>query len=584
MSLKRADPRDLPSYPVTGLANKDSSAGAAASIAAANKKSFEHWKPGVIPPANKAALLAKDYKAAPLWQPEESAAGSKAALIAHRSGAHVEAWHPDATSDGNSAAGIAMRSKLKSPAAYAGVEAESHSKALKAATGALSTRRRSGSLPAARSYEYPDSTNSAKNALNAATKAARPSKPAQPPPNDLPGLSDEDATRIHNAAITNLSKEMYTSHPPVKPEVEERNRQAGLKAAAMSMAKTMYDAQQKVLENSAGQDSESHQAARSSHNRQPSVEPDRREQAMQYINLQAAAQKLAAERLAKLDDANADYRSYYGTNLPTRSRMSLRGRRRSSSDGGLSDTDKVRSEKIRSEMSLFNSKLAEVDAKKRQQDRDALMAAAQRNVAKNMQGLDDKVFQETGRASPAMQAEWETKARERAEAESKVRMQNYGKVHIGGGKYLDQSDVDAIAAKRVQPTLDDITEKAEEQRALEEKRRQEAEEERRLAEEKAAEERERNKQTKHVWSQFKGNGVLRSENIKANYKLAQEKEKKKAQKEEEAANKIYEATAVQQDRRAEAHEHREATVEMSKIEQEREAKSKQEWQRYQGTQ
>ena len=503
MSLRRADPRDLPSYPSSGLPNKDSSAGAAASLAAANKKSFEHWKPGQISSANKAAVLAKDYKAAPMWQPEESAAGSKAALLAHRGSKNVEPWRPEVTSDGNSAAGIAMRGKSKSPKAYGGADAASQSKALQAATGAMSTRKRSGSLPA-RSYEYPDSSNSAKNALNAATRASKPSKPAQPPPTDLPGLSDEDATRIHNAAITNLSRDMYTSLPPVQPEVEERNKQAGLKAAAISMAKNMYDAQQKALETYAGQDSESHQAARSSHNRQPSVEPDRREQAMQYLNLQATAQKLAAERLAKLDDESTEYRNYYGTRSPTRSRLSLRGRRRSSSDGGLENSDKVRSERIRSEMSLFNSKLAEIDAQKRQKDRDALLAAAQRNVTKNMQGLDERVFQETGKASPAMQADWETKARAKAEAESKSRLQNFGKVDIGGGKYLDQSEVDAIAAKRVQPTLDDITEKAEAQRALEEQRKQEAEEQRRIAEEKAAEEKERSSKTKQIWKQFKG--------------------------------------------------------------------------------
>ena len=581
MSLKRADPRDLPSYPSAGLSNKDSSAGAAASLAAANQRSFEHWKPGQIPPANQAAVLAKDYKAAPLWQPEGSAAGSKAALLAHRGGAQVNTWQPDTTSDGNSAAGIAMRSKSKSPSTYGGVDAESQSKALKAAAGAVSTRRRAGSLPA-KSYEYPDSTNSARNALNAATKATRPSKPAQSPPTDLPGLSEEDATRIHNAAITNLSRDMYTSFPPVKPEVEERNRQAGLKAAAVSMAKNMYDAQQKVLEAHASQDSQSQAAARSSHGRQPSIEEDRREQAMQYLNLQATAQKLAAERLAKLNDESTEYRSYYGTHSPTRSRLSLRGRRRSSSDGGLDDSDKAQSERIRSQMSLFNSKLAEVDAQKRQRDRDALLAAAQRNVTKNMQGLDEKVFQETGKASPAMQAEWEAKARAKAEAESKSRLQNYGKVDIGGGKYIDQSEIDAIAAKRVQPTLDDINEKVEAQKALEEKKRQEAEEQKRIAEEKAAEEKERNSKTKQIWRQFKGVTILGLWRPHTNWALAQEKEDKKGQKEEEQVQKIYETTAAEQDRKAETFEKQEAEAEVAKVEHEREEKSKHEWKRFKG--
>ena len=505
MSLKRADPRDLPSYPSAGLANRESSAGAAASLAAANQKSIEHWKPGHLPPANKAAALAKDYRPAELWQPETSIDGSKAAILAHRAGSVKEASRSDASiTQQNAASSVIRRSGSKKSAAPPVVDSESHSKALKAATGAMVVRRRSGSLPA-RTYEYPDSSNSAKNALNAATKASKPANASQLPPDDLPGLSDEDAIRIHNAAMTNLGRDMYSSTPPVKPEIDEKNKQAGLKAAAVSMAKSMYDAQQKVLESYAGHDPESQQAARSSHNRQPSAEVDRREQAMQYLNLQATAQKLAAERLAKLNDESAEYRNYYGQKTPARSRLSLRGRRRSSSDAGLSESsDKVRSERIRSEMSLFNSKLAEVDAQKRQKDRDALIAAAQRNVTKNMQGLDERVFQQTGKASPSMKADWEAKARVKAEAESKSRLQNYGKVDIGGGKYMDQSEVDAIAAARVQPTLDDINEKAAEQRALGEKRRQEAEEQKRIAEEKANEEKERNQKTKQTWRQFKG--------------------------------------------------------------------------------
>ena len=584
MSLKRADPRDLPSYPSAGLANKDSSAGAAASLAAANKRSFEHWKPGQIAPANTAAKLANDLKPATQWQPKASAEGSKAALLAHKGGSRVNIWQPDASADGSSAASIAVRSNSKrNSAAKGGVNTESQSKALRAATGAMATRTRSGSLPA-RSYEYPDSSNSAKNALNAATKATRPSKPTQAPPDDLPGLSSEDATRIHNAAVTNLSRDMYTSTPPVKQEVDERNRKAGLQAAAVSMAKNMYDAQPKVLESHADQDRQSHQAAISSHNRQPSVEPDRREQAMQYLNLQAAAQKLASERLAKLNDESAEYRSYYGTTSPARSRLSLRGRRRSSSDAGLSESDKARSDRIRSEMSLFNSKVAEVDAKKRQKDRDSLLAAAQRNVTKNMQGLDEKVFEETGKSSPAMRADWESKARAKAEAESKSRLQNFGKVDIGGGKYLDQSEVDAIAAAKVQPTLDDITEKAEEQRALDEKRRVEAEDERRIANQKAAEEKERNKNTKHVWKQFKGMRLVCFISFKTNKSIAQEKEEKQSQQEEEQAQKIYEATAIEQDRKAEAFERQQTAAETAKAEQEREEKTKEEWKRFKGNQ
>lgn len=440
-----------------------------------------------------------------------SAAGSKAALIAANHGGNVEIWRPEATKAGNSAAGQAMRNKTLSPQIDYGYTADGTSKALMAATGAMSGRKRSGSSPTVASL-YPDSANSAANALNAATVANRPST-KQPGlgSSGSYGLSSKEATRIHNAAITNLGREMYTSHPPVAPEVEEKKRQDSLRAAAISMAKQMYDVQQKILESAAGvQRSDSHHAANSVHGRPLSVSSTTEDSVRvppQYPNLQQAAQKLAAERLAKLgQDEDAAYRDYYGAHAPIQSRLSVRGRlrRRASSDSAIPESDEARSQQIRSQMSIFNDKLAQVDAKKRQKDRESLLAAAQRNVAARMHGLDEKVFAETGKVSPAMASEWETKARARAEADSSARMANHGKVNIGGGKYMDQSEVEAIAAARVQPTLDEITEKAEAQRAKDEQLRQEAEERRRIAEEKAQYERERSNKTKDEWRRFKG--------------------------------------------------------------------------------
>ena len=507
-SLKYANPRDLPSFPSAGLANKESSAGAAASLAHGNQKSFEHWKPDPSSSANRAAALASDYKAAPLWQPELSATGSKAALQASRDGGNVEIWRPEATSEGNSAAGKALRNKTISPTLDRGYTPDGSRRALIAATGAMSGRKRSGSVPTLNS-SYPDSHNSAANALSAATIANRSSGKSVRR-NDGLGSPAINAARIHNAAISNLSREMYTSHPPVAPEVEEKKRQDGLRAAAMSMAKQMYDLQQKSIEQAAGGGrSDSHYAANSVSRRPASVasSEDSYPPAPQYANLQEAAQKLAAERLAKLHDEHAAYRTYYGTNAAKPGRLSsIRGRvrRRASSDGDVRDSDEERSQQIRSEMSTFNNQVAQVDAKKRQKDRESLLAAAQRNVTANMHGMDERVFNETGKVSPAMMAEWEAKASERAKAESDARMVNHGRVHIGGGKFLDQSEVDAIAAARVQPTLDEISEKAEAQRARDEERRLEEEENRRIAEEKVKDEKERNLNTKTEWKRFKG--------------------------------------------------------------------------------
>ena len=454
-------------------------------------------------------MHAKDYKPAPLWHPELSAAGSKAALLAQKDGGHVEVWRPETTDAGNSAAGQAMRKKGLSPNIDYGVTREGERKALIAATGAVvGSRKRSGSSPAV-TGQYPDSANAATNALGAANIANRQSK-RDPEPAPKPKAVPIDAKRIHDAAVTNLSREMYTSHPPVAPEIEERNKQAGLRAAAVSMAKQMYDIQQKAIDQAAiSTRSDSHYAATSVHIRPGSVasSEDSHPGGPQYVNLQEAAQKLAAERLAKLNDEHAAYRNYYGaTTSKPQSRLSIRGRqrRRASSDGHGRDSDDERSKQIRSEMSLFQDKLAQVDAKKRQSDREALIAAAQRNVRASMHGMDERVFSETGKASPAMIEEWEAKAKFKAEAESKSRMANHGKVDIGGGKYMDQSEVDAIAQAKVQPTIDEITEKAEQQRARDERIRAEREERERIAAEKSADQKLRDQMTKEEWKRFRG--------------------------------------------------------------------------------
>jgi len=228
---------------------------------------------------------------------------------------------------------------------------------------------------------------------------------------------------------------------------------------------------------------------------QPTTTPetDIKKQAIQYLTLQDAAQRLAAERLAKIDNQHeqAAFRDYYG--YPTqkrRSRLSFRGsnsnRRRAASagDGVINDSDsddEFRARRVRNRQSQLNNSLAQVDAKKRTDDRANLMAAAERKVQAQMDKLDKKVFDETGKMSPAMTEDWDNKARARAVAASEVRMQHQGQVHIGGGKYLDQSEIDAIAEKRVRPTLDDINEKAEKQRAKDEEARLDEEERKREA-------------------------------------------------------------------------------------------------------
>lgn len=458
---------------------------------------------------------------APLWQPQASAAGSKAALLAARDGAKVNPWQPEATPEGNSAANIAMRKQGLGPGAVDyGYTDEGRKNAFTAATGAhsASNRKRAQSNPAPVPL-YPDADNSAKNALSAATLAHSPSMRAKPQTTPVTdsnrlGHGAMEAARIQHAK--SISRDMYSSTPPVALEVEEKKRNDALRASAISMAKKMYDIQQHQIEGA----SAARTGATAAQSQRPVAgEDDIKQQAMRYIGIQEAAQKLAQERLSKIGyDENAAYRSYYGYEKP-RSKLSIRGRRnraQSASDAGRtndsdSDEDDFRSRRIRSQMEQFNKQLADVDAKKRENDRKHLIAAAERKVQAQMQGLDQSIYDKTGKMSPAMIEQWDEKARQRAVANSEARMENHGKVHIGNGKWMDQSDIDAIAQARIQPTLNEIAEKTEKRRAEDEKRRAEEEERRLELEEKKRQqliEKERAAEIKAEEKQAKGKHVL----------------------------------------------------------------------------
>lgn len=298
---------------------------------------------------------------------------------------------------------------------------------------------------------------------------------------------------------------MYTSHPPVQPEVDEQKRNDVLHASAVAMAKRMYNQQQSVINTT---QATAHARSSSFTRRGRRSAEDETEQVPTFNNLQEAAYRLAQERLAKLQEEhqqNRELQEYYGSSGPVqRSKLgSLRSkltRRRSASDGALVE-DKRRSLQIRKQMSLFDNKLAEVDEKKREQDRQALLAVAQRNVQARLRDMDEKIQEETGWVKPSTRDDWEWKARAAAQARIEAtKLEEQRKVDIGGGKLMDRDAVEAIAAKRVQPLLDEINEKAEREREL--RARQKAEEERQR--EEAERNKAREKEIQEIHKQLKG--------------------------------------------------------------------------------
>jgi len=112
------------------------------------------------------------------------------------------------------------------------------------------------------------------------------------------------------------------------------------------------------------------------------------------------------------------------------------------------------------------------------------------------------------------------KAHAAAQAKSDARMENYGKVNIGGGKFVDQSAVDAVASKNVQPVLDEINEKADTERQRKAELKAQQDNEKRIEEERKARERE----TKEINKKLKQQDKDEEKSRKAEEKrLAKEK-------------------------------------------------------------
>lgn len=533
--LRYADAKDLPSYPSSGLQNKDAAASAAATLGWNNRKSVEYPKPEISTApassaatlgwthnrlvehpkaelskthashANTAAVLANGQKMASptssgleVSQPKSNnGGGSQAAISALRAAQRQQKQlfqqkqqqqpqpqqQPKSTLDtsnwGNSAANLAFKGQ-KSPTSSNLTIPETQGTSLtrqaslRAARDAVAGRRsRSKSQPqpvaTVDNTAYPDKENATANALSAATKSMR-----------SPSIRSTDEAGA--VPYTTMSRQMFTSRPPVKPEVDEKQRQDVLHASALAVAKRMYTQQQMINQQS------KQVQRRSSFERHGTGDPTAINDEVErppvvYNSLQDAAYRLAQERLAKLHDEhqkNREIQEYYtGAVSPTAGQGnngafgSIRNkltRRRSSSDGDIVlANDRQRSQHIRKQMSLFNTKIAEVDEQKRAHDREALLQAAQRNVKARLQGMDEKLYAEKGVVLPhTSKSDWEVKAQAAAQARfdasNSRRPLDADQVDIGGGKMVDRATVEGIAAKRVQPLLDEINGNAERER------------------------------------------------------------------------------------------------------------------------
>lgn len=441
---------------------------------------MDTWKPERQPHAEQAALLARNYqqnRPEPSPPPKTNPEVYKAALLA----AQDRVFASPASPPPNDAAAAAARIQ-QSAASYLMANGLGAGRggarettvvatttinpgALTAASGAVSRRRpRTESAPA-----KPIFHQDAAYALTAATISHQASQT----PNDI--LNDLDpsieAARIHHIAKSNA--QLYTSAPQVGIAVEEQKHRDTLRAAALSMAKDMYATAAAAKNNeadaaeTAGSTAFNRQSRRFSQSQFSWISGDEQPVTRRPPNIHEAAQKIAAEKLAKMQQNElSNQKTYYGIAPRPRPTLSRRLKRRTSSDGDVTAIDWERSEEIRNQMSSLRTRLNEIDEKKNK-DRSNLMEIAQKNVNARIHDMDERVYARTGKPSPNMQRDWEKKAQERAEAESSARMANFGRISVGGQKYMDETEIEAIARARIEPTLNEINDRVEEKRAKE---------------------------------------------------------------------------------------------------------------------
>lgn len=476
---------------LVALDHQAASAGAA--LAHANRKSVEIWRPGRLTEAEKAALCVKDYTPPEIPQPSTrySAEGLGAAILAVRE----------------------QRGAATQPRTLTGYkqdisagQGQPQDRALRAATGAYSTRKRAESAPS----EPAIVTESAWARSAAGASRRRAPVEYEGPLDHLD--SAMEASRIHHAANTNAR--LYTSAPPVASEVEERNRRNSLRAAAVSMARDMYDVT--AAQGETGDLDSATYAAQRGQDRgraRKTISGGEGTAAHRGMTLQDAAQKRAAEKLARMQDEHVELQQYYGTAPQPRQSFLARRRKRTSSEADATQTDAEQSRQIRNQMSSLRTKLDRVN-EERQQDRELLMEAARRNVDATMRDIEMRHYADTGRVPPSIQKQWEeaAQARVRQEAEAaEATGARRDRVNIGVRQYMDMADVEAVARTRVQPALDEVEDEAERQRAQEVEARLDAEEQQRQAaiqKEREADTREAEKQQK---GQYHGGPILTSE-------------------------------------------------------------------------
>lgn len=181
--------------------------------------------------------------------------------------------------------------------------------------------------------------------------------------------------------------------------------------------------------------------------------------------------------------------------------------------------------------------------------RDNLIAAARQRAAGHLSAIDDDLRYK----KPFTNIKYTEAALKVAEGNSKKRLENHGKINMGGGMFMTQSEVEAIAQRNVNPVLEQISEKALKQREEDEERRAAEEAEKERKRKADLEERQKRAEEKRVANEQKAE----DKRIK-NEEKAAEKAKKDKIKAEQRAEKEKILAARRVERSAEKQKEQEA--------------------------
>lgn len=252
-------------------------------------------------------------------------------------------------------------------------------------------------------------------------------------------------------------------------------------------------------------------------------------------NLEEIARKKATERLNKIY-------------LPSSNTNIYAPRHNNSAAGGVA----AAAAHISAEEETARINRENLEAKNAANQYVAVMALARERAENSIAQLNKEAHYK----NPLLNTQYYQEALAIAQEKGAARMENYGKVDIGGGVFMTQTEVDAIAERNVRPVLVEISEKADAQRQADEDRRIAEEEERkriaeakRIQQEEKAEERRKNAEQKAAHKAIQKEHLAKQKAIAATQRNA-ERERRDAER-KVAEEKKREERAVIEKKKAE---------------------------------